>query len=90
MAFDLSNFSCGNTAGNAPALHTYKSADTAATANTSGYFNAIAAYAHVGDFILGWMDTGGTPQGYIFNINSISGGVVDVTDGLAIGTTDSD
>jgi hypothetical protein len=73
-----------------PTLWTYKTADTAATINTAGYFNAAAADLTVGDFILVYADTGGTPQGYIFSVNANSGTVVDVTDGLAIGTTDSD
>lgn len=90
MPFDQSNFAFGNVGANAPAIHTYKSTDTAATLNTAGYFNAIAAFLRVGDFILAYLDTGGTPQGYTFCVNSNAAGVVDVTDGLAVGTTDSD
>lgn len=90
MAFSLANFAFGNNAANAPCIHTYKTTDTAATINTSGYFNDIANQVRVGDLIYAFADTGGTPQGYMFTINSNSSGVVDVTDGTALGTTDSD
>ena len=90
MAFDKSNWeNCGH-GQNAPSIHRYKTTDTAATINTAGYFNAVANEVAVGDLIYAYTDTGGTPQGYFFAINANSGGVVDVTDGLAIGTTDSD
>jgi hypothetical protein len=90
LAFDLANFAYGNVGANAPALHMYKSTDTVATVNTAGYFNSIAARVRVGDFVLAYLDTGGTPQGYLLAINANSGTVVDVTDGLAVGTTDTD
>ena len=90
MAFDKSNFKNMGSSTNAPSIHTYKTADTAATINTAGYFNSIASEVRVGDLIYAYADTGGTPQGYFFAINSNSSGVVDVTDGLAVGTTDSD
>lgn len=70
----------------------YQSADTAATVNTANYF--LTAYANyglkAGDLILAYLDTGGTPQSYIFTVNSASSAAVDVTDGLAVGTTDTD
>lgn len=90
MTFNKANWSAGNVAANAPAVHSYKSTDTAATVNTAGYFNDVSDEVRVGDFILAYLDTGGTPQGYIFAVASNSGGVVDVPDGLALGTTDSD
>lgn len=90
MAFDKTNWRNAGNAANAPSVHTYKTTDTAATINTSGYFNSVAAEVRVGDLIYAYADTGGTPQGYFFAINSNASGVVDVTDGLAIGTMDSD
>lgn len=90
MAFNAANFAAGNTGCNAPGIHSYKTADTAATLNTSGYFNTIVKQLRVGDLIFSYCDTGGTPQGYLFTVISNTGTVVDVTDGLAIGTTNTD
>jgi hypothetical protein len=90
VAFNKANWASGNISANAPALHTYVTADTSATLNTAGYFNSIVGQLRVGDFIFAYCDTGGTPQGYVFCVNSNSGTAVDVTDGLAIGTTDTD
>ena len=89
MAFDKTNYASGGNATNAPSIHKYKTTDTAATINTAGYFNALAKEVRVGDLIYAYADTGGTPQGYFFAVNANSGTVVDVTDGLAIGTTDT-
>lgn len=90
MTFDLANFGFGNLAQAAPALHTYKTTDTAATINTAGYFNDLAEQLRVGDGIYVFADTGGTPQAYLFWVNANNGTVVDVPDGTALGTTDSD
>lgn len=90
MTFSKINWAAGNIGCSAPALHTYKSTDTLATVNTVGYFNEIASEVRVGDFIFAYLDTGGTPQGYVINVNANSGTVVDVADGLAVGTTDTD
>lgn len=90
MPFDKANWANGHNAANAPCIHTYKTPDTQATVNTAGYFNAVAAEVRVGDLIYAYVDTGGTPAGILFAINANSGTVVDVTDGLAIGTTDTD
>ena len=38
-------------AGNAPQMWSYKSADTIATVNTSGYFNSASDSLKVGDLI---------------------------------------
>lgn len=90
MAFDKTNWRSGLTGSNAPAIHTYKSADTAATVNTAGYFNDVYNEVALGDIIYAFLDTGGTPQGYWLAINGRASSVVDVTDGLAVGTTDTD
>ena len=75
-------------AGNAPQLWTYTSADAIATVNTSGYFNSAASLLKVGDLIYVF-DTTNT-LGHLVFVNSNSGTVVDVTDGLAVTSTDSD
>lgn len=90
MPFDKVNWANGHNAANAPAIHTYKTTDTQATVNTAGYFNSVASEVRVGDLIYAYTDTGGTPAGILFAVNANSGTVVDVTDGLAIGTTDTD
>lgn len=74
----------------APTLWSYKTADTQATVNTAGYFNGAVKDLTVGDFILAFVDTGGTPQGVLFAVASNDGTDVDVVDGLAVPTTDTD
>ena len=75
-------------AGNAPQIWTYTSADAIATVNTSGYFNSAASLLKVGDLIYVF-DTTNTLGHFVF-VNANSGTVVDVTDGLAVTSTDSD
>lgn len=75
-------------AGNAPQLWTYSSADAIATVNTAGYFNSAASLLKVGDLIYVF-DTTNT-LGHLVYVNANSGTVVDVTDGLAVTSTDSD
>ena len=75
-------------AGNAPQIWTYSSADAIATVNTSGYFNSAASLLKVGDLIYVF-DTTNT-LGHLVYVNANSGTVVDVTDGLAVTSTDSD
>ena len=75
-------------AGNAPQLWTYSSADAIATVNTSGYFNSAASLLKVGDLIYVF-DTTNT-LGHLVFVNANSGTVVDVTDGLAVTSTDTD
>ena len=94
MAYSAS--SLGKLSANAnpdiPNVFMYASADTAATVNTANYF--LTAFADfglkAGDWILAHLDTGGTPQNYVMTVNSASASAVDVTDGLAVGTTDTD
>lgn len=75
-------------AGNAPQLWTYSSADAIATVNTAGYFNSAASLLKVGDLIYVF-DTTNT-LGHLVYVNANSGTVVDVTDGLAVTSTDTD
>ncbi len=76
--------------GVAPSVHTYSTTDAIADVNTSGYFNAIAPLLRVGDIIFVYSSTGGTPAMTIVWVNSNTGTVVDVTDGLTVTATDSD
>lgn len=90
MSFDKSNFANGGNAANAPAIHTYKTVDAQADINSANYFNDLVDEVRVGDAIYAFTDTDGTPAAFIFAVNANDGTNVDVTDGLAIGTTDSD
>ncbi len=68
----------------------YTTTDSAATADTSGYFNSAAEMLRVGDMILANVDTTGTPGAGIFLVNANSGGVVDVANLTPVGATDTD
>lgn len=82
--------------GQASTLWSYWTLDAAAAVDTTGYFNAAANTLSVGDIIerTSWttaIGAGGTisTQGRHI-VNSISGGVVDVTDTTASTVTDTD
>jgi len=68
----------------------YTTTDTAATADTSGYFNKAAEMLRVGDMILTNVDTAGSPGGGIFLVNANAGGVVDVANLTSVGASDTD
>ena len=92
MAFNATGFATigASKAGNAPSLYAYSTADTIADVNTSGYFDTLSDNLSVGDVILVRSSTGGTQALTLVYVASNSGGVVDVTDGLTITSTDSD
>lgn len=92
MAYDSIGFNThgASKSGNAPSVHTYSTADAIADVNTAGYFNAIASLLKVGDIIFCFTSTGGTPAMSVVWVNSNTGTVVDVTDGLTVTATDSD
>lgn len=92
MAFTLATFALDGSHANKniPRTHTYNTADTQATVNTAGYFNAIADQLEVGDRIEAWVDNAGTPAAVTLYVNSNAAGVVDVADGDALTATDSD
>lgn len=89
MAFNASNLYCvSGTTGNAPRLWVYYSADDAiADIDTAGYFNNASTQLNAYD-ILFIRDSANVMQ--ISFVNSNSGGVVDIADGLAITATDTD
>lgn len=75
-------------AGNAPSMYLYKTADTQATVNTSGYFNSLSSMLNVGDIIFVYDTT--TPSLVLTYVNSNSSGVVDIADGTTVSATDTD
>jgi hypothetical protein len=90
MAFAMSGLTAigQSKRGNAPGLFLYKTADTQATVNTSGYFNSIANLLTVGDIIFVYDST--TPSLVLTYVNSVSSGVVDIADGTTVSATDTD
>lgn len=92
MAFSSTGFSTigASKAGNAPSLYTYKTADSIDDVNTAGYFNGVASILSLGDVIICHTSTGGTAAVSLVWVNSNTGTVVDVTNGLAVTATDSD
>ena len=68
----------------------YGTTDTAATVDTSGYFNSAADMLRVGDMIIGNVDTAGTPQAGIFVVRSNTGSIVNVSDLTAFGSVNTD
>ena len=75
-------------AGNAPQMWSYKSADSIATVNTSGYFNSASDSLKVGDLI--YVYDSNTPTASLVVVLSNASGVVDVSDGTAITVADAD
>ena len=92
MAFSSTGFATigASKAGNAVSLYAYSTTDAIADINTSGYFNDLSDNLSVGDVILVRSSTGGAQALTLVYVASNSGGVVDVTDGLTITSTDSD
>ncbi len=90
MAYSATGFVtvCASKAGNAPSMYLYKTSDTQATVNTSGYFNDLSSVLSVGDIIFVYDTT--TPSLVLTYVNSNSSGVVDIVDGTTISATDSD
>jgi hypothetical protein len=90
MAFSSTGWNtiAANKAGNAPSLYSYKSADTQATINTSGYFNTLSTLLVVGDIIFVYDST--TPSLVITYVNSNASNVVDIADGTTVSATDTD
>jgi hypothetical protein len=79
MAYDASNLSA-LTYANGFTLWHYKTPDTAAAVDTTGYFNEAASMLRVGDFIFANADIDATVESGVFVVASNSGGVVDVSD----------
>lgn len=93
MAFSSAGFNTvggQSKAGNAPAIYTYSSTDAQSVIRASGYFNAVASILKVGDLIFCYSATGGTPVMSTAYVNSNTGTVVDITDGVTVTATDTD
>lgn len=89
MAYDGKNLSV-LAYGNGFTLWHYKTGDTAAATDTTGYFNEAAPMLRVGDMILANVGVGGTPQHGLFAVLSNAAGVVDVGDMTQVGGADTD
>ena len=89
MAYDPHNLSA-LTYANGFTLWHYKTPDTAATVDTSGYFNDASGMLRVGDFIFANASITDTAQSGVFIVNSNAGGVVDVADVSSFGATNTD
>jgi hypothetical protein len=89
MAYDASNLSA-LTYANGFTLWHYKTPDTAADVDTTGYFNEAASMLRVGDFIFANADVDGTMQSGVFIVASNSAGIIDVANMTQFGTADSD
>lgn len=90
MAFVLSDFKTGDSSGNGPTIHTYTTTDLTTEVRASGYFNNISQILEVGDLIYCYGDTDGTAFYTLYPVVSNASGVVDVSDGTALSTTDTD
>lgn len=91
MAFVRTDFHViGGQTGDAPKFCSYTTTDAMTVVRASGYFNDISELLDVNDLIYVVSASGGTPAPYFTFVNSNTGGVVDVVDGLPIGTTDTD
>lgn len=89
MAFSATNLTL-LAYGNGNALWFYKTTDTAAVVDTAAYFNNAAKQLNVGDVILAYVDTDGTPGHGIFAVNANDGTTVDVADMVNLASADTD
>ena len=93
MAFDRSNLGLADAGMNTtlPRTWAYTTTDATATVDTAGYFNSAADLLAVGDVIVAITSSGGTPSYDSYFVNSNTGGVVDVSDTVALdGASDTD
>ena len=93
MAFSSTGFNTiggQSKSGNAPSIYTYSSTDAQTAIRVSGYFNSVASILKVGDIIFCYSATGGTPVMSTAYVNSNTGTVVDITDGVTVTATDTD
>ena len=93
MAFSATGFNTiggQSKSGNAPAIYSYASTDAQSVIRVSGYFNSVSSVLKVGDLIFCYSATGGTPVMSTAYVNSNTGSVVDITDGVTVTATDTD
>jgi hypothetical protein len=89
MAYSRNNLSVLAYANGFTLWH-YTTTDTAAAADTAGYFNGAADMLRVGDMVLANIDTAGTRGAGIFLVIANSGGVVDVANLTPVGASNTD
>jgi hypothetical protein len=68
----------------------YTTADTAASVDTAGYFNAAADMLRVGDIIVANVENSGTMKAGLFLVSANASGAVDVNDMTQIGSANTD
>lgn len=68
----------------------YTTEDSAATVDTSGYFDEAADMLRIGDMILANTSTGGGLSSGILHVSTNTAGSVDVDNMTAVGGTDTD
>ena len=90
MAFTLGTLQQVGPGGSAPRIWTYTTADALADVNTSGYMDNASTVLTVGDLIYGVTSTGTTNVHAQYLVLTIAAGVVDLSDGVVIATTDAD
>ena len=91
MAFSRTDLhAIGGQTGDGPTMYSYTTADAMTVVRASGYFNDVSTILNVNDLIYVVSASGGTPAPYFTYVNGNASGVVDVVDGLAIPTTDTD
>jgi hypothetical protein len=94
MAYDSAGLNAAGAqskAGNAPALWTYTTTDSAATVDTTGYFNGASSLLNIGDIIFRvTTSSGAVSTAGMHVVVSNASGVVDVTDTTAMTVTDTD
>ena len=68
----------------------YTTADTAATVDTSGYFNIAVDMLRTGDIIIANVNTAATPAAGLFLVRQAGSGSVDVADLTQVGASNTD
>ncbi len=92
MAFDRSKFamSSSHQNGNIPRTWVYTTPDAQSVVRVVDYFLEVIGEVNAGDVIIAMTSTGTAQTGYIMTVLSNDGTAIDVSDGLAIGVTDTD
>ncbi len=99
MAFDKDglNVVSASKSGKAPKVFTYKTEDPLATVDGAGYFDngsstntGMRNVMSVGDLVYVYGNTDDTAEFGLMVINANTAGVIDATNAVVLGNTDSD
>jgi hypothetical protein len=95
MAFSMTGFNAvggQSKAGNAPQMWSYTTTDSAATVDSSAYFNSVASVLKVGDLIWRVTTSSGavSTAGWHVVMTISAAGVVDTSDATAATVTNTD